>query len=282
MKKIIVALLLAALAGQASATLGSIISSFYIGKSNPESIPSYYTCIYRDPTYVYGFFIYGGQIVITVRTPTGSRVSAHPFYYEPYPYPGSMTGSHLGESYFAFSDYECERIYTTDKYGEIAGSFPAEGPGGRDPFDIMWDGRYYHVHNAEGKYNLYTTAGALAGQWTVAGWPAGMRGGGSTFSKSFNNAGGRYLFVVGPGRSDYAFNMNDGSLLASWSLPPYPYTCYGQNFGDAYPASYGGALWYHAFSNPTDEHWAYQIDVDARNATNVVPASIGKIKAIYR
>ncbi len=279
MRKIIAVVCMAALATCAYAEVGSVISSFYIGKTVEPT--SYFAAIYRDPAYVYSFWNYIDTAYLRTYTPSGSQVNN--VYLASSTYPGDMTGCHLGAPYFAFSGTESDKIYfaRTDN-ASVLQSFPAKGPGGRDPYDIMWDGRYYHVHSATGVYNLYTPAGALAGQWTVAGWPAGMRAGGSAFSKSFNNAGGRYLFVVSS-RDDlhYVFNMGSGSLLASWGMV----TEYsrGQNYGDAYPASYGGALWYHGYlTQPPHEHWAYQIDVNARGAASVVPASIGKIKAIYR
>ena len=288
MKRIIVALILAALAGQASATIGSVISSFYIGITIIEPIGSYYRGIYRDSSYVYSLRHIPTMGYLITFTPSGSVVKTEELIFlAPYDYLGDATGCHLGTSYLAFSvTGGDELIYiATTNNASILQSFGAEGPGGEDPYDIMWDGRYYHVHNNEGRYNLYTPAGSSAGQWTVAGWPAGMWATGSTFSKSFNNASGRYLLVAGGlgGRDLYCgFNMDDGSLVASFSRPPSHLPCYGQHYGDAYPARFGGAIWHHAFSYVTNEHWAYQVDIDARGATNVLPASIGKIKAIYR
>ena len=281
MKRIIVAVILAALAGQASATIGSVISSFYLGQTTLLLWPS---GIYRDSSYVYHLFSYADVLYLDIDYPNGERYRdltlLYPLGFDDVP--GAMTGCHLGAAYFAFAVYGYgDPIYfATLSSASIVGSFnPA------DNYDIMWDGRYYHVNTGNGVYDRYTTAGAPAGQWTVAGWPAGIWGNGSTFSKSFNYASGRYLFVAGrmSGRDLHCtFNMDDGSLVASFSRPTSSRYCFGQNFGDAYPARYGGAIWYHGYFSLTEEHWAYQIDVDARGATNVVPASVGKIKAIYR
>jgi hypothetical protein len=287
MKRIIVALLLAALAGQVWGTVGSVISTFYLFRTVEPT--SYSSGIYRDSEYVYSFFQYVDILYVSVFTPYGSHADTKGGWEMGLiSYPADITRGHLGSSSAAFSIIEADEIWITNDWYNIVQSFPAQRPGGGGPGDIMWDGRYYHVHDGGGKYNLYTAAGALAGQWTVAGWPAGMWGGGSTFTKSFNNAGGRYLFVAGGlgGRDLYcAFNMDDGSLVASFSRPESSFTRRGQEYGDAYPARYGGAIWCHfsRFVSPSyHDHWAYQVDIDARGATNVVPASVGKIKAIYR
>lgn len=286
MRRIIIIVCAAALAACAYAKVGSVISSFYIGKTTEPT--SHFQCIYRDPSYVYAMFEYCSEYYINVYKPSGGKVAWRKVLTS-YPYLeyfGSTTGCHLGAPYLAFSateNYFPWRIYTVStNNGSVVQSFLAEGPGGSNPYDIMWDGLYYNVHSGKGVYNRYTRAGAQAGRWTVAGWPAGLSAGASTFSRCFNNASGRYLFMVS-GRDDlhYVFNMNDGSLLASWgAVTEY---CYGQSYGDAYPRSYGGALWYHGYIwQENDAHWAYQIDVDARGAALVLPASLGKVKAIYR
>jgi len=279
MKRIIVAVILVGLAGQASATVGSIISSFKIGATTILAWPG---GIYRDSSYVYCMAKYETIVYLAIYYPYGKwyrdRELLYPIGYDDVPL--DMTGCHLGAGYFAFTvSGSGQPIYfATLSSGSIVQSFI---PGGFS--DIMWDGLYYHVGSGSGAYDRYTTAGTPAGQWTVAGWPAGMSGWGSTCSDYFNNAAGRYLFVGSTrDRLHYVFNMNDGSLLASW--PVLHNYWRGQNYGDAYPTSYGGALWYHGYilTQTPHENWAYQLDVDRRNATNVVPASVGKIKAIYR
>ena len=47
------------------------------------------------------------------------------------------------------------------------------------------------------------------------------------------------------------------------------------------PLNYGAALWLRG-SLENSTVWVYEVDVEARGATSVLPASVGKIKAIYR
>ncbi|MGD8719576.1 MAG: hypothetical protein PVH29_12250 [Candidatus Zixiibacteriota bacterium] len=74
--------------------------------------------------------------------------------------------------------------------------------------------------------------------------------------------------------------MDTGSVVATWLKSFHNWgsaVC-----GDAAPSSYGASLWGLSYDWDTDVFTVYQTDIDARGATNVVPASVGKIKAIYR
>lgn len=278
MRRAIIIVCAAAWAASAYAEVGSLISSFYIGKTKEPT--SCFRGIYRDPSYVYAMFWYAREIWIFTYTPSGVEVRTKQVYacYEE-DYLGPATGTHLGAPYIAFSAAVLPpmwRIYIANvNTGSVAQSFPVGGS------DIMWDGQYYSVQVRNGVYKRYTPAGAEAGEWAVAGWPAGLSGYGSAFSRRFNYAAGRYLFVATfHAGSHFVFNMEDGSLLASW--PKIPILGYGQSYGDAYPRSYGGALWSHGYVYEGDAHWAYQIDINARCGGAVLPASLGKVKALYR
>jgi hypothetical protein len=68
-----------------------------------------------------------------------------------------------------------------------------------------------------------------------------------------------------------------GSLVATWTFG-------GQylmhiSYGDSSnPGVYGAAIWGVATS-PYD---VWEVDIDARGASSVMPASIGQVKALYR
>lgn len=276
MRRIIIIVCAAALGTCAYARVGSVISSFHIG--NPGSI-SVYGSLYRDPSHVYAVWDYGGQNYLRRYTATGSFVNQVYIGYRDEGI-GDADHCHLGRPYFAFVDlFDLTVINAND--GSIAASFAIKGPGTWRPYNVMWDGKYYYVNQFMdyGVFNRYTSAGSLAGKWAAAGWPSGMRSSGVAFAHRFDNVAGRYLLAAAAGRS-CAINMVNGSLIATWPLPLD--SCYGAVYGDAAPSSYGAAMWVHSYIYPPGRNWAYQIDVGARAAASVLPASLGKVKAIYR
>ena len=101
---------------------------------------------------------------------------------------------------------------------------------------------------------------------------------GTAYARRGNYGAGPY-FVAGSGfRDRYCMTtFPGGSLVATWTLPS-PYITH-MSYGDSSnPGVYGAAIWATTWS-PYD---VVEIDIDARNASSVVPASIGKVKAIYR
>jgi hypothetical protein len=273
---------MAALATCAYAEIGSVISSFYMGYSTYRV---WYFGIYRDASYVYALYDQYDNNYIVKYTPTGSVVNWPMIHHSGFSYYGEADRCHLGAGYLAYigdltlwcADYNfCQHV----------ASFPVVAPTGV-PRNLTWDGQYYYVNTWSdgGVFNRYTPAGALVGTWAAAGWPSGVSAGGVSFSKTFNNASGRYLVAVAGDNRMYTFNMADGgSLVGSWLIPAPTYGYRGAVCGDAYPASRGAALWVHYCFGTGDRptSWAYQIDINAPGATSVLPASIGKIKAIYR
>jgi hypothetical protein len=276
MKRIIVVFLLAALAGQAGATVGSIISSFHAGGPAPM-IDNY--VIYRDSTYVYQITKHSLATYFGTFTPSGEPVKGEEL--KPYgPRYGGFydTGHcHLGESYFVtLSDEGLSPINTRtatmiEPIGFIEGN------------SVSWDGQYYYVYSDDyDAFCLYTPAGSFVRTWLPSGWPAGMVCYRAAFSRRANNASGRYLIVTTDSNVDYnyIFDMDTGSVVATWLKSFHNWgsaVC-----GDAAPSSYGASLWGLSYDWDTDVFTVYQTDIDARGATNVVPASVGKIKAIYR
>ncbi len=284
MRKIIIIFCAAALAACAYARVGSVISTFYIGYSTYRV---WHFGIYRDSSLVYNLYDQYGDTHICRFTPSGSLVNWHQTIWPPHLYKyGAADHCHLGAGYFAYlGDGFLWCIDLNYRYLPVA-SFPARSPKEPWPQNLMWDGRYYYVncYSDYGVFNRYTPAGALVGTWAAAGWPTGVSAGGVAFSRTFNNASGQYLLAVSGDDRIYAFNMAGGALLGSWRIPPATRGHRGAVCGDAYPSSYGAALWVHYNFGTGDRptSWAYQIDINARGAASVLPASLGKVKAIYR
>ncbi len=279
MKRIIVALLLAALAGQASATLGSIISSFQIAK---ETYRLHVDSVYRDPNYVYHLWYFGPMGYLNVRTPAGSFVRTIQLSYYEYSYESDRC--HLGHPYFTSLDMLgwVNFINIETGYINFNWSFSVRN-GGSWPTNILWDGHYYYVNGGKdyGAFRRFTPTGSLAGTWVAAGWPAGMMSQGIAFAHNVNAASGRYLVAAPRPSFNYCvIDMDTGSLVATWpkTFPSY----FGAVYGDGSSPSFGATLWECSYFESTEVTWIYQTDLNARGATNVLPASIGKIKAIYR
>lgn len=286
MRRIIIVVCAAAWAASAYAGIGSVISTFYMGYSTYRV---WWYGIYRDPSLVYCLYNQYNITFVPRWTPSGSLVNwdKHPIYPAPEIKYGEADHCHLGPGYFAFiGDMTLWCIDLNYRLTPVA-SFPVRSP--REPweaYNLMWDGQYYYVNcwSDYGVFNRYTPAGALVGTWAAAGWPSGVSAGGVAFSRTFNNASGQYLLAVSGGDRIYAFNMAGGALLGSWRIPPATRGHRGAVCGDAYPSSYGAALWVHYNFGTGDRptSWAYQIDINARGAASVLPASLGKVKALYR
>lgn len=271
MKRAIFLLMLcAATAGYAE--VGSVISSFRAGTS---STYKGFFGMARDTNYVY--YVHYDVIYyddyIRVRGPEGGRVRDVQINIGAWPW--SADSAHLGEGYLTL--YGPTKIMVVDKTtGSTVTSFTAYGYQG-----CCWDGVYYYTAAREGgTFYRYTSYGSSVGSWRPKGWPAALTNvGGCGFSRYACNAEGRYL-VASPSRSDQPYctiDIDTGSLVATWNMSR---SSRGGACGLAHPRSYGDSYWVmlHVFGNT---YWVYQVDIDGRRI-GVVPASVGKIKALHR
>jgi hypothetical protein len=267
-------LVAAALAAPAHGTIGSVISSFDI------SYTGYGILAQGNYVYLSGQVLTWGNYILTYNH-SGTRlrsVRIDPGNQDPL-YSGSRT--HLGPGYMALLDY-----YNTNSYLKIF-SISGGGPPVSSfrvspsfPWNCFWDGEYYYV-NAFGERNLfrrYSRYGVSSGTWTCAAWPASMAEcRGAEYAQRGNNGSGPY-FVAGGGTS-YRYCMTTfrgGSLVRTWTYSGTYLT--HVSYGDSSnPSTYGAAIW-----ATTRSYAVWQIDIDARNASTVMPASLGKVKAIYR
>ena len=283
MKRIIVAVVLVGLAGQVWGTVGSIISSVNLGYQRPFN-PH---CIYRDANYIYTMGAVESAMCILQYSTAGSLVKSI-WLVDRY-FMRDLDGCHLGSQYFCgtswgFPPYWLYFFRTAD--GSVVGSFTVSPPGSGYSTSVAWDGEHYYVgmERNYGEFARYTATGASAGTWTPAGWPSTTYYlAGIAFSRYACNTEGRYLAAglayMGTDNRHYLINMDTGSLITSWSLPLSVGA--GVVCGHStQPSVYGLAYWVQLEDYLYD--WAYEVDIDARGATNVLPASVGKIKAIYR
>jgi hypothetical protein len=116
-----------------------------------------------------------------------------------------------------------------------------------------------------------TTGGSVLSSFPVSGTLNGA-------SAEFNGYNGEYLITESGGTPNKTANVytGDGSFVSSFSV----LAGHGSvgKCGPGYPAYYGTTYW-RCVRFLGGYVWCYQIDLGA--TTNVIPASLGKIKAIY-
>jgi hypothetical protein len=276
MKRLITACVLTAAAltvAPARATIGSVISSFPIERDSMYGI-------YREGLYVYTSqrdntignylrkYTLNGVYLGRVRLLSGN---AYPLY------SGSRT--HLGTGYVGLCDRNLGyfMIFSVSNGGAPVASFPVVSA----CYNAFCDGEYYYINPREdrGVFRRYTRNGAGAGTWTCSGWSPNPYCGGAEFARRGNRGEGPY-FV---GSSDTAgrpcgmTTFPGGSLVSTWVFADVQvqHLAYGDS---SQPGTYGAAIW--AITHGPD--MVVEFDIDARNASTVMPASVGKIKAIYR
>jgi len=264
------------------AAVGSIISSVNLGYHRPFT-PH---CIYRDASYIYTMGGIGAVTCILQYTTTGSLVESI-WLKDPY-WLSDLDTCHLGSQFFCGTDWGFPPYYlyffrVSD--GSVVSSFTINPPGYEYDTVVAWDGTHYYValERNYGEFARYTPAGAYAGKWKPAGWPSNMDYlQGIAVSRYACNAAGRYLIAHDAyyGRNKHVIiNMESGSFITSWSLPLSRGT--GAVCGHSTQASrYGVAHWVQLEDGFYD--WAFEVDIDGHAAASVVPASLGKVKAIYR
>lgn len=255
------------LASNDAEAAGSVINSFVWGVS-PSGI-------YRDANYVYALL--AGQL--RRYTPGGSFVASYPLA-GGFPRGGDIC--HLGPGYLCWVDAGTYMVYFATTTGStlLSWSYSIGGPA----TDIAWTGgradSIYLVKGLSGNtFYKYTSTGSAAGTWTTTSWLTST--GGFTVANAFENKSGCYL-VGSPwasGQPSIAVSYPAGSLLQTWTNPPG--NANGACYGDAFPSSYGGAYWVNWYTGT--QLVALQVDLgNTSSFVSVHPASLGKLKALYR
>jgi hypothetical protein len=256
---------------------GSVISSFRMtGVAKPYALG-----IYRDASYVHGV-IYGGDKNYLYRfTPAGARVSS--YVLNGTSTPRDADDAHLGAGYLALVDARKRYLFVFSTAGGAAiTSFPVAGS--PFPLNCFWDGAYYHANGPSdrGEFNRYAATGASAGTWSCAGWPDGMTYcGGAAYAARGNNAAGPYVVACSwLAREPMCMTtFPTGSLVQSWTPPAENGNglVYGKS---SQPGAYGNAVWAAWFTGASLD--AFEFDIGARGGPAVAPASLGRIKSLYR
>jgi hypothetical protein len=266
---LVIAGALAFAAAVAFAEPGSLISSFLTGNTGNMPFGAY-----RDENYVYVFYYDNPVSHYALKyTPAGEYVGITTLWHFRY-LPEDPDHSILGSSYFTVA---AERGIVT--YAKEGGT------------SVRWDHR-----------DLIETLGYAynpgSPYYFVAVWPdAGdiivyrFNTGGSlvsTFATDygaklaapdrFAGMGGDYLITYGG--SVCAVYEPAGSLITTFNHNA-GYGIYGGTAGPGYPASYGTTLWALLVKGTTG-NVVCQIDLGNGSPSAVAPASLGKVKALFR
>jgi hypothetical protein len=261
--------------------LGSIISSFVLVPKSTD--PATYG-IYRDASYVYAVKYDPPNYFIEKYTPAGSSISTIPCPGFRLGYPRDEDHTHLGSGYLCVvAGYANQVQIISTSTGSTVRSWTPNPKGKPFSMNITWDGTHYYFNGPEDKglFYRYTSTGAPAGTWTASGWPASMWAcGGVGFAKSALGKSGRYLVCTSYGSWEPGciINLDNGSCVSTFAT--WRTNSQGLTVGPGAPSSYGETAWMCWYNFGGAYKMALQVDLEGIIA--VTPASIGKIKAIYR
>ncbi len=263
--------------------VGSVISSFTMSGSHAPTA----VAVYRDTDFVYGVLQYGPpeeqEYKLFTYTPNGSVLGSIPLNC-------SLEGincrlnwlddadhSILGDGYFGIIGvgkyFPPFGLDFNIKTGSIAGSFPTSPLG--TAYAYIPGGRYFYVGQTYPNYIFrFTTSGSIVSSFKPEDVCDLLAA-----TDYYNGRYGAYLISYGGGSGLYHhIYTDDGSLVGSFWMGLSGATFAGV-CGPGYPSYYGitywcvGWGWYEGFD-------CFQIDLGNRVA--VAPASIGKIKALFR
>jgi hypothetical protein len=263
----------------ALADAGSIISSFRLsGYAEP-----YASGLYPGNNYLSAIFVSSGQDYLYRYQYNGTYVRSYNLNGTGTPRGGDT--AHLGNAYFSLVDSDNSRLYVfRARGGNPITSFSVSPPSGGTLQDVMWTGTYYEVtdHWSTGRFNRYTSAGSFVGSVNYSGWPGAITTTGAVaFSDVADGRSGTYLVASARTNNQPSciIDIGAGSLISTFSMPPYfaSGACCGRS---SKPATYGNCYW--AAWITSDSIWCYEVDIDGLVGSAVMPASVGKIRAIYR
>jgi hypothetical protein len=254
MRKLVVGFALAALvaAGAANAALGDIISSFLL----PEPVMAH-AVAWNGQYLAVTNYHYSSDRMWCHYTTAGSLVGS----FDPPrgPYSPVQYGAEFDGTYYWGSDlFQQKYVYRFTTQGSTVSSFPAPDPSG-----IAWDGSHLWIMSLYGgTVRQYTTEGSVVKSFNVAPINAG-------YDMCWD---GTYLWCANrptSGGPYYVFSFTtDGSVVASFASPGNFTTGCGCD---------GRYLW---LSDNVAPKRVYQVDAGLTH--DVAPASVGKIKALYR
>ncbi|UCH77327.1 MAG: hypothetical protein JSU81_06185 [Candidatus Coatesbacteria bacterium] len=251
-------------AAAAWADVGSVISSFRLtGIGTPRA-----QGIFRDWDYLYAVVYTDGADYLRTYTPAGSLVRS--VVLEGAAAASDADYSLLGNGYIDVFDSSSKMLLTYTKEGELVNSKPL--PSDTTAFAYHPGGIRYYLARGEHVFR-YTLNDVLVNQFYVGGVLGGLAS-----SPAYDGKGGGYVVAGRSGAGGYTYvYRGTGSLVDSFVVPGVG--TYGSTVARGYPRSYHRSYW--CVQQISGGRWAFQVDING-TAPAVLPASLGKVRALYR
>ena len=257
-----VAALAAALASQAVAA--TVVSSFEMKDVGTAKA----TGIYRDWTYIYGIFSSGGQDYLRTYTPAGSVVRSVTLPRANSP--RDADHSTLGSGYVDVFDYGRKMLVTYKKNGEFVKEKPL--PSDTTAYAYIQGSSRFFIARDEMVFR-YTTNDVLVNKFYVGGYVGGLAA-----TPVYDGKNGEYVIIGRSAAGGYSYVYTGGGSLVDSFIVPGAGT-YASIVGRAEPKALQRSYW--CVQRVGSARWAFQVEIEA-TAPAVAPASLGKVKALYR
>ena len=268
-KGILVILALALLAGSASAKLGDLVASF----ENVGYQTNQHYGLAADATYLYTYLYFSGwrYPIIRMMKSDGRYVSSYTAP-DPSGYPQYTRGmSYDGTGYIYGNNGSRRCVY---RFRADTGSFLSSWnwpSGGRN--GICADhsgtsgGTYIYQNEYYGNFSKSTLTGSLVSTWAMTSTP-------SNYDLAWDY--GNKLIWYANNSTDYIFAVDPDTHKIKTSFRHPNWATIGYCYGIAY---WGNRLYVSSSSGTPDEYiWVF----DCPNTVGVTPASVGKVKALFK
>jgi hypothetical protein len=226
------------------------------------------TGIYRNWTYVYGILDSSGPSYLTTYTPGGSLVRSATLTKASAP--RDADHSTLGSGYVDVFDFDKKMLLTYRVNASYVKSKPV--PSDTTAYAYVPGSRRYFLARGELVFR-YTTDDVLVNKFYVGGYIGGLAA-----TPVYDGKNGEYVIVGRSGVGGYTYVYTGaGSLVDSFIVPGSGTRA--SIIGRAEPKRLQRSYW--CVQQVGAGRWAYQVDVEA-TAPAVLPASLGKVRAIFR
>ena len=257
----LIAALVAASAAQAG--VGSVISSFRMTRTGTPSANG----IYRDDTFVYAVVDTAGDNYLRLYTTAGSLVGS--VVLAGSDVPRDADHSLLGSGYVDVFDYGKKMLLTYTLDGSLVNSKAV--PSDTTAFAYIPGTQRYFLARDQMIFR-YTLNDVLLNKFYVGGDLRGLAASGR-----YDGKAGQYLVAGRAGTGGYSYVYSGaGSLIDSFVVPGT-----GTYGSVAALGAFDSTNTYWCVQTVGLYRWAYQVDIGAASPA-VVPASVGRLKALYR
>jgi hypothetical protein len=267
-KSILIVLALALLAGSASAKLGDLVASF----PNPGYTTYTHYGLAADANYLYSFLYYStwSYPVMRMRRSNGAFVSSYRIQGPSYPqYTRGV--SYDGTGYLYYCNYS--RRYVTRARADT-GSYISTWtwPSGTR-YGICADhrgtspGTYIYMGYTTGDFWKHRLTGSLVSSWSMPNY---------TYNYDLAWDYGNYLIWSINYSTDWIYSVdpNTQRIVESFRHPRWA------SISSCYGIAYWGQYLYVSNSGGTPDEYIWVFDCP--NTVGVTPASVGKVKALFK